>query len=162
LPFQKTIPSGSPQEITAPDVMLSNIQWPFSQLILMGAKPEEVRGYDLDYRGIAKTDEEVWIVETKGPSTNASANAIVSGFKIVPRPSAAQIVGTVRSVSAYPFGSKQAFHDARDSHRIAVGSKFDWDGSGALYGWRVGSVRALAKAVPVGSTGQTGFGARSF
>ena len=139
-----------------------NIQWPFSQLILMGAKTEEVRGYDLNYRGIAKTDEEVWIVETKGPSAKASANAIVSGLQIAPRPSSAQVVGTVRFAGAHPYGSKRAFDDARDRHCIAVGSKFDWDGSGALYGWRVGNVRALAEPVPVGSTGQTGFGARSF
>ncbi len=45
------------------------------------------------------------------------------------------------------------FQNARDRHRIAVGSKFDWDGSGARFGWRVGSVRALAKPVPVESTG---------
>ena len=36
-----------------------NIQWPFSQLILLSEKLEEVREYDLDYRGIAKTNEEV-------------------------------------------------------------------------------------------------------
>ncbi len=136
-----------------------NIHWPFSQLILMGAKTEEVREYEL---GIAKTDEEVWIVETKGPHAKAGTNAIVGDLQIAPRPSAAQIVGTVRFASAHPYGSEQVFHNARDSHRIAVGSKFDWDGSGARYGWRVGQARALAKPVPVGSTGRTGFGARSF
>ena len=55
-----------------------------------------------------------------------------------------------------------AFHSARDRHRIAEGSNYDWDGQGVRYGWRVGSVRALTKAVPVGATGMTGFGARSF
>ena len=55
-----------------------------------------------------------------------------------------------------------AFHLARDRHRIAEGSTYDWDGKGARHAWRVGSVRALRKPVPVGSTGMTGFGARSF
>ncbi len=101
-------------------------------------------------------------METKGPSAKASANAIVAGLQVAPRPSSAQVVGTVRFAGAHPYGSKRAFDDARDRHRIAFGSKFDWDGSVALYGWRVGNVRALAEPVPVGSTGQTGFGARSF
>jgi len=139
-----------------------NIQWPFSQLILMGAKLEEVREYALDYRGIAKTDEEVWSVETKGPCAKPSTNAVVTGIKIAAHTSSAQIVGTIRFASVQPYSNKQAFHEARDRHRIKVGPKFDWDGSGAVYGWRVGMVRALAEPIPVGTTGQTGFGVRSF
>ena len=139
-----------------------NIQWPFSQLMLMGAKSEEVRRYELNYRGIAKTDEEVWIVETKGLAADASANAMVSGLQIAPRPSSPQVVGTVRFAGAHSYGSKKAFDDARVRHRIAVGSKHDWDGSGSVYGWRVGTVRALREPVPVGSTGQVCFAERSF
>ena len=66
------------------------------------------------------------------------------------------------SAGAHSYGSKQAFDDARDRHRIAVGSKHDWDGSGSVYGWRVGDVRALREPVPVGSTGQVCFAERSF
>ena len=101
-------------------------------------------------------------METKGTHTKASTNAIVGGLQIAPRPSVAQIVGTVRFAGLHRYGSVEDFQNARDRHRIAVGSKFDWDGSGARYGWRVGSVRALAKPVPIGSTGQIGIGARSF
>ena len=139
-----------------------NIQWPFSQLLLMGAKTEEVREYLLDYRGIANTGKEVWLVETKGPHTKAATNAIVGDLQIAPRPSAAQIVGTISFASAFQYDSKQIFQEARDSHRIAVGSKFDWDGGGARYGWRVDKVRSLVTPVPVGTTGQTGFGEREF
>ena len=71
-------------------------------------------------------------------------------------------MGTIRFAGAHPYGSEQDFHNAKDRHRIAVGSKFDWDGIGTRYCWRVDSARPLAKPVPVGSTGQTGFGARSF
>ena len=151
-----------------------NIQWPFSQLLVMGAKTvfvtdselaplySQVRDYELDCRVIPKTDEEVWVVETKGTHIKASTNAILGRSLIAPLPSVAQIVGTVRFKGAHPYGSVEDFQNARDRHRIAVGSKFDWDGSGARYGWRVGSVRALDKPVPIGSTGPRGIGARSF
>ena len=139
-----------------------NIQWPFSQLLLMGAKLEEVRGYPLDYRGIAKTEEEVWIVETKGPVNNKGNNAILNGIQIADRPTAAQIVGTIRFASAQQYYNKQAFHDARDRHRIKAGSKFDWDDNRRIYGWQVSSVRALAAPIPVGATGQVGLGVRGF
>ena len=45
---------------------------------------------------------------------------------------------------------------------LREGSTYDWDGNGVRYGWPVGSVRALRQPVPVGSTGQSGFGPRSF
>ena len=81
-----------------------NIQWPFSQLLLLGAKLEEVRTYDLGYRQICNRDEEAWIVETKGPPTKAATNAIMGDLQIAPRPSAAQIVGTVSFADSYPYG----------------------------------------------------------
>ena len=85
--------------------------------------------------------------ETKGPCAKASANAILTDIQIASRPPAAQIVGTISFASAQLYSDKQAFHEARDRHRIKAGSKFDWDGSvmGRLYGWRVGRVRALAE-----------------
>ena len=92
----------------------------------------------------------------------ASAKALLTDIQIASRPPAAQIVGTISFASAQLYSDKQAFHEARDRHRIKADSKFDWDDSGAIYGWRVGRVRALAEPIPVGTTGQTGFGARSF
>ncbi len=53
-----------------------NIQWPFSQLLLQGAKVDEVRAYELGHRGIAKAGEEHWIVETRGPRADATTNAL--------------------------------------------------------------------------------------
>ena len=69
----------------------------------------QVRDYELDYRVIAQTDEEVWVVETKGIHTKASTNAIVGGLQIAPRPSVLQIVGTVRFAGAHPYGSVEDF-----------------------------------------------------
>ena len=139
-----------------------NIQWPFSQLILMGEKTEEVREYDLGHRKICTESEETWIVEARGLHAHATTDAICDGLEVAPRPRAAQIVGTVTFDSASKYDGTRAFRSARDRHRIADGSKFDWDGKGARYGWRVGTARALRNPVPVGSTGMTGFGARSF
>ena len=139
-----------------------NIQWPFSQLLLNGTKLEEVREYPLNYRGIAKTQEEVFIVETKGPSVCKERNAISHGIQIAARPSTAQIVGTIRFACSQPYYDKQTFHEARCRHRIKAGSQFDWDDHHPIYGWRVDSVRALTVPIPVGRTGQTGFGARGF
>ena len=138
-----------------------NIQWPFSQLLLMGAKTEEVRSFDLDYRGRVNTDEEVWLVETKGPHVKATKNAIVGDLRIAPRPSATQIVGAISFAAARQYASEQTFDKARLLHRIAPGSKFDWDSTGAVYGWRVGKVRALVTPQPV-STGILGLGECAF
>ena len=43
-----------------------NIRWPFSQLILAGAKTVEVREYMLGHRNIAHADQELWLIETPG------------------------------------------------------------------------------------------------
>ena len=142
-----------------------NIQWPFSQLILLGAKTDEVRGYDLGHRKICSKDQEVWIVETKGPSIKdaaQAAQAIVGDLHIGSRPAAAQIVGTVSFSKSCLYRDQQAFHDAKDRHRIAIGSQKDWDGTRERYWWRVGKVRSLATPVPVQRTGQTGFSERSY
>ena len=41
-----------------------NIQWPFSELLLAGAKTVEVRSYDLDKHWWGKAGVEYWIVQT--------------------------------------------------------------------------------------------------
>ena len=91
-------------------------------------------------------------METSGSHAKADTNAIIGDMQIAPRPKAAQIVGTVSFAGAELYGSKETFQDARDSHRIAAGSRFDWDGSGVRYGWRVGKVRELAHPVSVATT----------
>jgi len=85
-----------------------NIQWPFSQLILMKAKSEEVREYDLGHRKICEAGEETWIVETRGPSARSTTNAICGDLELAPRPHAAQIVGTVSFDSAHLYDNTWA------------------------------------------------------
>ena len=139
-----------------------NIQWPFSQLLLRAVKTQEVRKYDLGHRKICTANEETWIVETRGLHVNAATDSICNGLDVASRPRAAQIVGTVTFASSFPYAGKRAFRSTWDRHRIVEDSKHDWNGQGVLYGWQVGTVRALRTPIPVGSTGMTGFGARTF
>ena len=72
-----------------------NIQWPFSDLILKGVKTAEARKYPLGHRNIAQANEELWFIETLGPSADANANALADEVTVSPRPTKAQIVGTM-------------------------------------------------------------------
>ena len=139
-----------------------NIQWPFSQLMLRGTKTQEVRRYDLGHRKICTANEETWIVETRGLHVKAATDSICNGLDVASRPHAAQIIGTVTFASSCPYAGKRKFRATWDTHRIVKNSTHDWNGKGVLYGWQVGTVRALKFPIPVGSTGMTGFGTRIF
>jgi hypothetical protein len=67
----------------------------------MGAKTEEVRTYDLGKYCEAR--QEMWIVETKGPSARSTTNAVCGDLKLAPRPDSAQIVGTVSFDDAHQY-----------------------------------------------------------
>ena len=94
-------------------------------------------------------------METKGPYTDPTKSAIVDDLPIAPRPSATQIVGAISFAAARQYDSEQTFKEARHLHRIAPGSKFDWDDTRAVYGWCVGKVRTLVTPQPV-ATGMFG------
>ena len=100
-----------------------NIQWPFSQLVLLGVKTEEIRSYALNHRDIADANQEYYIVETQGPCKKAMKNAIFGDIDIAPRPNAAHIVGTVIFSQSHQYKDQNTFHQARDKHCIAQGSK---------------------------------------
>ena len=139
-----------------------NIQWPFSQLILQGWKTIEARGYPLGHRNIASADAEVWIVETPGPSSRAEKNALVDGIAIAPRPTAAQIVGTVKFDDDKRFADRAAFRADAANHRIRSDGRHDWHGVGDMHGWHITGVRTLTQPQPAGSISMTGFVPRSF
>ena len=139
-----------------------NIQWPFSQLILQGLKTIEARGYPLGHRNIASADAEVWIVETPGPASRAEKNALVDGIAIAPRPTAAQIVGTVKFDDDKRFADRAAFRADAANHRIRSDGRHDWHGVGDMYGWHITGVRTLTQPQPAGSITMTGFAPRSF
>ena len=147
-----------------------NIQWPFSQLILLGVKTEEIRTYALDTgrpkerrRYNAKANEEVWIVETLGLTNSLKKDVIVGDVHIPPRPIAAHIVGTVTFSYSHQYTDKNTFHDARNKHCIAQASKqYNWEGTSDCFGWHVSKVRALTTPIPAGDKGMTGFGPRYY
>ncbi len=139
-----------------------NVQWPFSQLLLAALKKCEIRRYALGHRNIAHVGAELWIVETCGVSASASKNAVLGDVALGARPAKAQIVGTITFSQSAPYAGLPEFRADAAAHRIKAGGAFDWDGNGEMHAWRVASVRPLAHPVPVGSTGQAGFGPRSF
>ncbi len=139
-----------------------NVQWPFSQLMLAGAKTCETRGYALGHRNIAWAGVEHWIVETRGPTAVASKNAVIGDAVVGARPVKTQIVGTVVFSASVPYADRHTFCLDAAAHRINAGGVYDWRGNGEMQAWRVASVRRLAHPVLVGTTGQTGFGPRSF
>ncbi len=136
------------------------IRWPFSQLILAGAKTIEVRRYMLGHRNIAVAGQEYWLVETPGvPRGAIERQAVLGDVDVAPRPEIVQIVGTVVFVCSYLYRSEAKFRADEVKHWIHEGSVYDWRGKCTRYAWRVSSVRRLAHPVPQpGPSGITGFG----
>ena len=139
-----------------------NIQWPYSQLILAGAKKTEARAYALGYRNIAVGNKEHWIVKTAGDSPSAIKNAVVDGVDIDPRPKCAQVVGLVTFSHSEPYSDTTSFRRDVDRHRVKAGAAKDWSGEGKMYAWHISSVRRVETPVPVNTTGQTGFSVPRF
>ena len=120
-----------------------NIQWPFSQLILMGLQTEEVRRFSFVHRGVFHAREELWIIETPSSKCASSTIKAIGGdLDIARRPTAAQIVGTVRFDSVYQH-DVNSFRETRHRHCVVEGSNYDWNGEGVRFGWRVSSVLSL-------------------
>ena len=140
-----------------------NIQWPFSQLILARAKTAEVRTYALDesHQRIARPGEEMWLIETPGPTPNAQANALVEGAAIGPRPSKAQIVGTIAFSHSDQYVDTVAFRADAAHHRIREGGEKDWTDKEERHSWRVAAARSLVKPIPApANKSMTGFSSR--
>jgi hypothetical protein len=126
-----------------------NIQWPFSQLILAGAKRIEVRSHALgDKPHIATLGEEMWLIETPGPSANANANAMAEGVAIGPRPKKAQIVGTATFSNSEQYGDVLAFHADAVNHCIREGGEKDWTDDKDCHAWRIAGSRSITKPIP--------------
>jgi len=74
-----------------------NVQWQFSQLLLLGLERIEARKYALGNRGI-NVGEEMWLVETRGDAGSDAkqlAQAEMSDEMIGPRPDKSHIIGTI-------------------------------------------------------------------
>lgn len=132
-----------------------NIEHPFSQLILSGAKTIEARRYPLGHRNITHAGEEQFLIETPSKTANA---AILGDAKINPSPRYAQVVGIVRFNTSTQYKGRASWRRDRLKHRITKDSKYDWAGAGEMHAWHVAEVRRFCKPVPAGLKTQTGYG----
>ena len=111
-----------------------NVQLPWAPMLLDGSKVIEARTYDIDDKG-GFGNEWFWLVETPGKQRRRGQRA--------------RITGCVKFCSeAVRYTSLDQWRADEDKHRIAAGSDYDWDGRGAMYGWRVERVMVLREPVP--------------
>ena len=143
-----------PQSIALPGL---NVQWPWSRLILAGVK-DEIRTYDLGARNICRANQETWIVETPGDKVAAEDIAVLDGVNVGHRPEVAQIIGTVTFSRAEQYANIDEFRGDAARHRIRAGCRFDWDGIGKRYVWRVLHTRKILDPIEQpGRKSTTGF-----
>ena len=133
-----------------------NIQYPFSRLIMLGAKTIEARTYALGHRSIAHAGEEMFLIETLG--SKRSKPAVVGDLSIGAPPDHAQVMGTVSFRSSSKYTCLSAWRNDRLKHRIQEGSKYDWNGTGEMHAWGVGKVQRFSRPVAAGSKTQVGYG----
>jgi hypothetical protein len=133
-----------------------NIQYPFSQLMLLGAKTIEARTFPLGHRKIANASEELFLIETPGPKN--VHGAIVDDLPVGPPPQHAQVVGTVSFSSSQPYGIESEWKNDRHQHRIKEGGRYDWNGTGEMHAWHVDKVRRFSAPVDAGTKSQVGYG----
>jgi len=129
-----------------------NVQWPFSQLLLLGLKRKEARKYALGNRGI-NVGEEMWLLETRGDAGSDAkqlAQAEMSDEMIGPRPDKSHIIGTIMCSHSWPYCDRASSHGDVAAHRVKKGGRKYWSGEREMHGWSVRSVRALETLVPVG------------
>ena len=159
LPVVLPIAAGRGHHICVLSLPGLNIQWPFSQLIVMGVKKVEARRYDLGWRRIAEARREMWLVETPGNHKSLRSGWAIAGDNVVAeRPEVARIVATIVFSHAKRYVSREEFRDDEENHRIGEDGNYDWDGIGDMYGWYVAEVRQLAEPIEqAGPKGTTGF-----
>ena len=133
-----------------------NIQYPFSRLILLGAKSIEARTFPLGHLNIANADEELFLIET--PGAKNARGAVVDDIPIGPPPQRAQVIGTVSFSASQAYASESAWKRDRPKHCIREGGRYDWGGTGEMHAWYVDKVQRFSEPVAAGTKSQTGYG----
>ena len=132
-----------------------DIQYPFSRLIMSGAKTIEARSYALGHRGIAQAGEKMFLIET--PGSKSASLAVVGDLSIGAPPDHAQVIGTVSFNSSSEYTCLSAWRNDRRKHRIQEGSQYDWNGTGKMHAWCIGHVQGFSQPVAAGSKSQVGY-----
>ena len=132
-----------------------DIQYPFSRLIMSGAKTIEARSYALGHRGIAQAGEKMFLIET--PGSKSASLAVVGDLSIGAPPDHAQVIGTVSFNSSSEYTCLSAWRNDRRKHRIQEGSQYDWNGTGKMHAWCIGHVQGFSQPVAAGSRSRVGY-----
>lgn len=132
-----------------------NIQYPFSQLLLMGAKTVEARTFPLGYRKIANPGEDLFLIETPGPRN--IKGAMVENLPVGPPPQHAQVVGKISFSSSQAYANESEWKEDRHRHCIKEGGRYDWNGDGDMHAWHVDKVRRFSEPVDAGTKSMTGY-----
>ena len=124
----------------------------------MAGVKDEIRTYDLGDRNICRANQETWIVETPGDKVAAEDIAVLDGVNVGHRPEVAHIIGTVTFSRAEQYENIDEFRGDAARHRIRAGCRFDWDGTGKRYVWRVLHTRKILDPIAQpGRKSTTGF-----
>ena len=111
-----------------------NVQRPWAPMLLDGSKVIETRTYDIDKQKCF-ANEWFWVVETPGKKRQRGQRA--------------HITGCIKfSSESVRYTSLAQWRADEDKHRIPAGSEYDWNGRGAMYGWRVERAYALRSPLP--------------
>lgn len=107
-----------------------NIQAPWAQLLLTGAKTIETRTYPLPSKYAGKW---MWIIETPGNSKGSSA----------------KVIGKIKFSGSKLYKTAREFYDDYDSHRVSKGDpNFHWQASKPKHGWIVEAVTSCKPFAP--------------
>ena len=139
----------------------TNIQYPFSRLILYGVKIEEVRKYALR-KPIIEHGGYTWIVETPGEKSSAAEPIAVAPYMdaLPPRPKKAQIIGLARFTHSSVYKDWNSYDEARQQHCIHPdNTSKEWQPSVSenCYAWHVAEVKELVEYVKPPAGGMQGF-----
>lgn len=104
-----------------------NIQYPFSQLILIKSKKVETREYPLPAHLV---NVELALIETPGDG---------NVFK-------ARIIGTIKFSESFKYESMASFRNDFERHLVEPASKFDWK-TKPKWGWVVSYVKPLKRPI---------------
>lgn len=112
-----------------------HVQWPWSRLIVSGAKSIETRGYPLleKYEGV-----ELAIIETAGPRGKKEAGI-----------STARIIGTVKFNKSFKYTSKAKWDADLSKHLVSsTDNKFGYGKRKETWGWVVSEVQEFQNPLP--------------
>ena len=111
-----------------------NVQATWAKRLLDGSKVIEARTYDVVAKG-GFANEWFWLVATPGRARQKGDTA--------------RITGCVKFMKeAVRYTSLAQWRADEPKHRIEAGSDYDWDGTGAMFGWRVARAYALREPAP--------------